>query len=66
MEPWQQRVVAEKSELDGRIARLESFLATDDFLALDQRDLMSRQLGYMKAYSDTLRDRIESWSQPNG
>lgn len=61
MEPWQERVVAEKTELDGRITRLRAALETQSLDNL-QRDLMNRQLAYMLAYSSTLRDRIESFA----
>jgi hypothetical protein len=63
MEPWQERVVTEKSELDARIYRLRAVLEKPDTYPLDliARDLMSRQLAYMLAYSSTLRERIENF-----
>lgn len=63
MEPWQTRVIAEKVELDDRINRLRRVLSKPEDYPLDlvSRDLMSRQLGYMEAYSSCLRDRIEFW-----
>jgi len=64
MEPWQERVVSEKRELDARIHRLRAVLEKPEIYQLEllQMDLMLRQLGYMRAYSSCLRDRIESWS----
>jgi hypothetical protein len=68
MEPWQERVVTEKSELDARINRLRAVLNNDTRYPLThpQRDLMNRQLAYMLAYSSTPRDRIELFGGPNG
>ena len=57
-DPWQQRVLDEKDELDGRIVRLSKAIAdkiTDD---AEHLDLMRRQLWSMEAYSATLRQRI--------
>jgi hypothetical protein len=63
MDAWKQRVIDEKKELDERIARLTMILDQPSFVRmhidLEQLDLMKRQLGYMQAYSLTLRDRIE-------
>lgn len=68
MEPWQERVVSEKSELDARIHRLRAVLSNDSRYPLThpQRDLMNRQLAYMLAYSSTLRDRIENFGGTDG
>ncbi len=58
---WQQRVLDEKKELDARIGRLEAALDTPNersAVGLRQFDLMRRQLGYMRAYSLTLAERI--------
>jgi hypothetical protein len=62
MEEWQMRVLFEKSELDARIRRLRAVLDKPEYnLDLIARDLMSRQLAYMLAYSSTLRERIENF-----
>lgn len=63
IQEWQARVLHEKEELDARIFRLDSYLASNKANEIDnlQRDLMQRQLGYMRAYSSTLRDRIEAF-----
>lgn len=64
MEDWQQRVIDEKKELDDRLERLNAFLSSPKVneIELLQKDLMSRQAGYMSAYSLTLRDRIEAFN----
>jgi hypothetical protein len=48
MEDWQMRVLMEKSELDDRLKRLQTFLASPKAKDIDplQRDLMSRQASY--------------------
>jgi len=62
MQPWQERVVEEKRDLDARINRLQRVLDKPEYnLDLIARDLMSRQLAYMLAYSSTLRERIENF-----
>ncbi len=68
MQPWQSRVIDEKSELDGRISRLRDYLEGEMFRSLDplDQDLMRRQLGYMEAYSLTLRQRIKNFERPHG
>lgn len=58
---WRLRVMEEKRELDERIGRLEASLdgpKARDAVSLRQFDLMRRQLGYMRAYSLTLAERI--------
>lgn len=63
LEPWQQRVVDEKDELDKRLERLRFALECHPGISAAQRDLMSRQASYMSAYSCTLRDRIELFGE---
>lgn len=65
MEPWQERVIAEKVELDDRLERLHHALRFRTDLDPAQRDLMFRQACYMEAYSSTLRERIEAFSKSN-
>lgn len=57
---WLQRVINEKAELDDRLVRLGVALLTRRDLDPVQRDLMDRQRAHMKAYSLTLRDRIDA------
>ena len=60
MQPHQQRVMDEKTALDGNIERLTAFFDGDTFRTLgvaDQVDLRV-QLEQMTAYSNTLGRRI--------
>ncbi|WP_042847883.1 crAss001_48 related protein [Providencia rettgeri] len=61
MQPYQQRVVDEKAELDGKITKLTTFINGDICKTLEHRDqeLLSKQLGHMRSYSETLSQRIE-------
>ena len=63
MQPHEQRVVDEKTELDARLERLRHFMTTGVFRSLDnlERDLMWRQAAYMSAYSQTLGERIATF-----
>ena len=44
MQPYEQRVMDEKAELDARLERLRAFMGGQTFRSLDnlQRDLMAR------------------------
>lgn len=61
MQPHQQRVVDEKAELDDKITKLAAFINGDICKTLEHRnqELLSKQLGYMRNYSETLSLRIE-------
>ena len=63
-EPWQQRVVDEKTELDERIRRLGNFLVTPQCINLpfDDRCLLLQQSNTMRAYSIILGHRIERFT----
>lgn len=65
MKDYQQRVVDEKEELDGRLSRLEDFLTTSLFAKLDgaEKDRMQRQAAIMRAYSALLRERIDAFTE---
>jgi hypothetical protein len=60
---YQQRVLDEKAELDGRLHRLRAFFETESFPKLDllEQDRMRRQAAAMSAYQSILRERIEAW-----
>ncbi len=63
MEPYQERVVTEKVELDNRRAKLKFFMESEKFkivLAAEQ-DRMKRQLRIMNEYSEVLRERIAAF-----
>lgn len=58
---WKQRVIAEKDQLDKRIARLKEFATTktfDDMKSKSRRALL-KQWGAMQDYSIALGDRIK-------
>lgn len=54
------RVNTEHNELNEKIEKLRAFVATEKFANLTQehRDLLSKQLGYMRAYSEVLAKRL--------
>jgi hypothetical protein len=60
MKPYQERVVAEKRELDARRERLDLFIDSDTFDTLDQLDqaLLVVQADAMTTYSGVLAQRI--------
>lgn len=62
---WQQRVIDEKKELDGKIERLEAFMRTEAFYDLVHSEIqrMCRQLFAMQAYSSVLGERIENFNK---
>lgn len=65
MEPHQQRVVDEKTELDAKIERLRTFGSQlggiFDSLPTEEKRRLTEQQGHMGAYSDVLRRRIEAF-----
>ena len=67
LQPFQQRVVAEKKELDGRLDRLNDFLGSEQFKALPERErmLLTQQSHYMLWYSNALGERIKDFSEPS-
>lgn len=60
MQEFQKRVVDEKTELDLKISKLESFLDTELFRSLDRDEQvrMTQQYVVMKRYSEILQSRI--------
>lgn len=65
MEPYQERVVEEKQDLDQKIMRLEYFMALPEFpmVSGEEQDRMAWQLTLMKDYSTVLKERIASFSE---
>jgi len=63
MKPHQERVVAEKKELDEKIAKLDQFVDGDVYDDLDEeeQDRLTRQREAMGDYSDVLGERIEAF-----
>ena len=65
MKPYQERVVAEKAELDEKLAKLTAFIEqTDTFSTLDtaEQDRLLAQMGVMGNYSRILGDRITAFT----
>ena len=64
MQPYQERVVAEKKELDERLAKLKTFLMGAIFqgLTTDEKLRLSKQAKLMKEYSDMLGERIAAFT----
>lgn len=63
MEPHQQRVVDEKTELDGKIEKLTAFFSNPIFetLPIDEQCRLKAQVWYMAGYSSILTDRISKF-----
>ena len=66
MLPHQERVVTERAELSEKINKLLTFLTTDTFKSLPEREqyLLNRQVSHMGFYLDTLDERIALFNQP--
>ena len=67
MQAHQQRVVDEKSELDGRLTKLLAFIdggqgTTFKSLNEPERERLCRQGAVMREYSDILADRIAAFT----
>lgn len=65
IQPHQQRVIDEKTELDDKRTKLLSFLNTDLFYSLDQaeKDRLRTQHGIMGLYSELLGQRITAFNK---
>ena len=66
MEPYQQRVVDEKAELDERLTKLSRFMTTPDLLGKVPREEQGRlniQINLMRALSHCLGERIAAFSK---
>jgi hypothetical protein len=63
MEPYQERVVAEKKELDDRLSKLVAFIGGTVFLALPAAEQirLADQSHAMQQYSDILGQRIAAF-----
>jgi len=60
---YQERVIAEKEQLDDRCQKLRSFTGGAVYHSLDasERDRLERQLEAMGTYSDILGERIAAF-----
>ena len=65
MQDYQQSVIDERSELDGRITRLQRFIASSAFTSLDiaERQRLESQRFFMLKYRHILNLRIAAFSQ---
>jgi len=64
MQPHQERVIAEKGELDGNRQRLTAFIGGETYRSLDktERSRLNRQLEAMTLYSNILGERIAAFT----
>ena len=64
MEPYQERVVAEKKDLDEKLAKLDLFCRTELFQLLPgpEQGRLSVQHSLMKKYSAVLGERIAEFN----
>lgn len=65
MQPHQERVIKEKSELDNKIVALVNFIHANDIfknLPADEQQRMRHQRTVMQDYSDILAKRIAAFS----
>lgn len=64
MQPHQQRVVDEKTELDEKLDKLKTFIETSPVfksLHTDERRRLGRQFDVMAEYSSILSQRIDAF-----
>lgn len=63
--PHQQRVIAEKMQLDERLGKLRAFFGTDTYRALDvgEKSRLASQVCLMADYSSILASRIEAFTR---
>lgn len=61
--PHQQRVLAERTELDDRFTKLQAFFSNPIFSGLpaDEQDRLQKQAIAMQAYSEVLGERIAAF-----
>lgn len=65
MELYQQRVFAERAELDEKLAKLRTFFGTEAFLGLEgaEQARLQRQANAMSMYADVLGERIAAFKE---
>ncbi|UOX39416.1 hypothetical protein [Klebsiella phage GADU21] len=65
MQPHEQRVVDEQSELEGKLHKLSEFTKTSTFelLATEEKTLLRMQLEVMRTYSSILGLRIARFTK---
>lgn len=59
--PVKQRVMEERSELNARLGKLNSFMGTAPFynLSMEMRELLEKQRAVMQQYRDLLDSRLK-------
>lgn len=64
LKPYQERVFAEKAELDEKLTKLVAFFETRSFSILDEaeRSRLRCQALFMHGYSSVLGERIAAFS----
>lgn len=64
---YQRRVVAEASELNGKLKKLSEFIAGDTFGTVNaaERSRLVRQMRVMVEYSNILTERISAFGDGN-
>ena len=64
MQPFQSRVVDEKTELDVKLEQLKEFTVGDTFssLPIEEQERLQRQSSIMQDYSDVLQERIDNFT----
>jgi hypothetical protein len=63
VEAHQERVLEERTQLNDRLVKLDSFLYTEKFncLSMDDQDLLITQQAIMEQYLDVLDQRIANF-----
>lgn len=63
MQPHQQRVVDELTELEIKSSKLAPFIGTPIYngLSIEEQDRLKKQLTIMAQYADILRERIAAF-----
>lgn len=63
MEDYQERVAAEKADLDEKIVKLTAFIYSTKFASVEAKEQcrMEEQLNVMQHYSQCLRERIAAF-----
>lgn len=63
MQPYQERVVAEREELKERLSKLRTFMGSEQYDLLDasERDRLFRQAAHMAGYGRVLGERIAAF-----
>jgi len=65
MQPYQERVVEEKRELDEKLAKLREFIVGEAFASVDENEQvrLKAQESAMTVYSSILGDRISNFKE---